>query len=74
MSLTSPLPRDGERPNRSLPLLAVACEQRRQRDVSGHVTQLITVTRDITALVQQQQKLDALHQADSSSDPKLRGG
>jgi CheY-like chemotaxis protein len=32
-------------------------------DASGHVTQFITLARDITALVQQQQKLDALHQA-----------
>ncbi len=32
-------------------------------DASGKVTQLISLCRDVTALVQQQQKLDALHQA-----------
>jgi CheY-like chemotaxis protein len=32
-------------------------------DTAGKVSQLLTLTRDVTALVQQQQKLDALHQA-----------
>jgi CheY-like chemotaxis protein/putative methionine-R-sulfoxide reductase with GAF domain len=32
-------------------------------DTAGKVSQLISLTRDVTALVQQQQKLDALHQA-----------
>jgi len=32
-------------------------------DASGKVEQLLSVTRDVTPLVQQQQKLDALHQA-----------
>ncbi|MCC6421250.1 MAG: response regulator [Gemmataceae bacterium] len=32
-------------------------------DASGKVAQLLSVARNITALVQQQQKLDALHQA-----------
>jgi CheY-like chemotaxis protein len=31
-------------------------------DTAGKVSQLISLTRDVTALVQQQQKLDALHQ------------
>jgi CheY-like chemotaxis protein len=32
-------------------------------DTTGKVTQLISLARDVTALVQQQQKLDALHKA-----------
>jgi CheY-like chemotaxis protein len=32
-------------------------------DTTGKVSQLISLTRDVTALVQQQQKLDALHKA-----------
>jgi CheY-like chemotaxis protein len=32
-------------------------------DTAGKVSQLLSVARDVTALVQQQQKLDALHQA-----------
>jgi two-component system, sensor histidine kinase SagS len=33
------------------------------RDTAGRVCQLISLARDVTALVQQQQKLDALHKA-----------
>jgi CheY-like chemotaxis protein len=33
------------------------------RDLSGKITQLISLCRDVTAEVQHQQKLDALHQA-----------
>lgn len=33
------------------------------QDAGGKVTQMISLCRDVTALVQQQQKLDALHQA-----------
>ena len=46
------------RQNRYLELLVTPI-----RDVSGKVSQLICLCRDVTPLVQQQQKLDALHQA-----------
>jgi CheY-like chemotaxis protein/GAF domain-containing protein len=46
------------RQNRYLELLVTPV-----RDISGKISQLICLCRDTTAVLQQQQKLDALHQA-----------
>jgi len=45
-------------PNRTLELLVTPVH-----DTGGKVTHLICLVRDVTALIQQQQKLDALHEA-----------